>query len=149
MIRRIPYAVTILCLQIGNVHHRLCCRDAAERMSGANRKTWGAPAQLSVGLRHVVHCGDREELRPLRRLNVAKFAPQIRVAFCNMVWNTGSSSPGELEITLQHIRRRRLLLQRLGKVGRALAQFVQQPRVLDGDYGLGGKILHQFDLLVR
>ena len=87
---------------------------------------------------------------PSRRLNVAKFAPQIRVAFCNMVWNTGSefalakkdkSSP-------QHIRRCRLLLQRLGKVGRALAQFVQQPRVFDGDYGLGGKILHQFDLLV-
>jgi hypothetical protein len=27
-------------------------------------------------------------------------------------------------------------------------QFVEQPRVLDGDDGLGGKILHQLDLLV-
>jgi len=33
---------------------------------------------------------------------------------------------------LKHFRRRRLLLQRLGEVGGALAQFVQQSRVLDG-----------------
>ena len=31
----------------------------------------------------------------------------------------------------------------------ALTQFVEQPRVLDGDDGLGGEVLHQFDLLVR
>ena len=28
------------------------------------------------------------------------------------------------------------------------AQLVEQPRVLDGDHGLGGEILHQLDLLV-
>ena len=28
------------------------------------------------------------------------------------------------------------------------AQFVEQPRVLDGDHGLGSKVRHQFDLLV-
>src|SRR5262249_59836522 len=28
------------------------------------------------------------------------FASQIRTAFASMAWNTGSSSPGELEITL-------------------------------------------------
>ena len=27
-------------------------------------------------------------------------APQMRVAFSSMAWNTGSSSPGELEMTL-------------------------------------------------
>ena len=31
---------------------------------------------------------------------------------------------------------------------RDCAQFVQQPRVLDGDHGLGGEVLHQLDLLV-
>ena len=31
---------------------------------------------------------------------------------------------------------------------RALAQFAEQPRVLDGDDGLGGEVLHQLDLLV-
>ena len=28
------------------------------------------------------------------------------------------------------------------------AQFVEQPRVLDGDDGLGGKVLNQLDLLI-
>ena len=31
---------------------------------------------------------------------------------------------------------------------RLLAQFVEQPRVLDGDDRLGGEVLDQFDLLV-
>ena len=55
--------------------------------------------------------------------------------------NTGSSSPGELEMTLQHLRGRGLLLQRLGEIVGALAQLVEQPRVLDGDDGLRGEVL--------
>ena len=35
-----------------------------------------------------------------------------------------------------------------GEIVGALAQFVEQPRVLDGDDGLGGEVLHQLDLLV-
>src|SRR5262249_27517370 len=42
---------------------------------------------------------------------------------------------------LEHIRGRDLLLQ-------GFAQFVEQPRVLDGDYGLVGKGLEKHDLLV-
>ena len=56
---------------------------------------------------------------------------------------------------LKHLRRGRLLLQRfsevggaLGEVVGALTQFVEQPRVLDGDDGLGGEVLDQRDLLV-
>src|SRR3974390_1080799 len=41
-----------------------------------------------------------------------------------------------------------LLLQRLAQIIGAWAQFVEQPRVLDGDHGLGGEILQQLDLLV-
>ena len=63
-----------------------------------------------------------------------------------MAWNTGSSSPGELEMTLQHLAGRGLLLQRLGQIVGALAQLVEQPRVLDGDHGLGGEVLSKFDL---
>src|SRR6516164_6717514 len=48
----------------------------------------------------------------------------------------------------QHLGGRGLLLQRLGEVGSALAQFVEQARVLDGDNGLGGEILHQRNLFV-
>jgi hypothetical protein len=39
----------------------------------------------------------------------------------------------------QHLRRCRLLLQRLGEVICALAQLVEQPCILDGDHRLGGK----------
>jgi hypothetical protein len=49
---------------------------------------------------------------------------------------------------LEHFRSRRLLLQCLTQVRRALAQFVEQSRVLDGNDGLGCEVLHQRDLLV-
>src|SRR5262249_7384863 len=39
---------------------------------------------------------------------------------------------------LEHVGGSRLLLQRL-------AQLIEQARVLDGNYGLGGEILHQLD----
>ena len=43
---------------------------------------------------------------------------------------------------------RRLLLQRLGEIVGALAQLVEQTRVLDGDGRLSGKIADDFDLLL-
>ena len=72
----------------------------------------------------------------------------MRVAFSSIAWNTGSSSPGELEMTFNTSRGRGLLLQRFGEIVGALAQLVEQPRVLDGDDGLGSEVLHQCDLLV-
>src|SRR5262249_56637086 len=49
---------------------------------------------------------------------------------------------------LEHVGGRGLLLQRLSEVVRALAQFVEQPRILDGDNGLSGEVRYQLDLLV-
>src|SRR5262249_5154248 len=49
---------------------------------------------------------------------------------------------------LQHLRGRRLLLQRFREIRRALAQLVEQPGILDGDDRLRGEVLHQLDLLV-
>jgi hypothetical protein len=46
------------------------------------------------------------------------------------------------------VRGRRLLLQRLSEVGRALVQFVEQSRVLDGDDRLRCEVLDEFDLLI-
>ena len=77
-----------------------------------------------------------------------KLASQIRAALCKIVWNTGSRSPGELEITRSTSDVAVCCSSNFGEVGGALAQFVEQPRVLDGDDGLGGEILYQFDLLV-
>src|SRR5262249_24447302 len=48
----------------------------------------------------------------------------------------------------QHLRRRRLLLQRFSKFDGSLAQLVQQPRILDGDDGLGGEVRYQFNLFI-
>src|SRR5262249_57173202 len=42
---------------------------------------------------------------------------------------------------LKHVSSRSLLLKRF-------AQLIEEPRVLDGDDGLGGKVLNQLDLLV-
>ncbi len=50
-------------------------------------------------------------------------------------------------MTLSTSRGRGLLLQRLGEIVGALAQLVEQPRVLDGDDGLRGEVLDQLDLL--
>ncbi len=64
-----------------------------------------------------------------------------------MASNTGSKSPGELEMTCSTSRRRGLLLQRLGEIVGALAQLGKQPRVLDRDDGLRGKTFDQLDLV--
>src|SRR5215831_1898361 len=48
----------------------------------------------------------------------------------------------------EHIRGRRLLLQRFAEIIRALAQLVEQPRILDGDDSWCRKICKEGDLLV-
>jgi hypothetical protein len=48
---------------------------------------------------------------------------------------------------IEDLRRRRLLLQRFGEIGSPLAQFVEQPHVLNGDSGLISEGRHQLDLL--
>jgi len=55
-------------------------------------------------------------------------------------WNTGSSSPGELEINAQHLRGCGLLFQRFAEIVRALLQLIEQARVLDGNDGLGSEV---------
>ncbi len=49
---------------------------------------------------------------------------------------------------MQHLRGRGLLFQRFRQIVGALAQLVEQPRVLDRDDRLGGEVLQQLDLLV-
>src|SRR5437764_585874 len=46
----------------------------------------------------------------------------------------------------QHLGSRRLLLQRFGEIGGALSQFIEQPRVLDGDHRLVSEGGNQFNL---
>ena len=67
----------------------------------------------------------------------------MRVAFSSMASNTGSSSPGELEMTFSTSEVAVCCSSDL-----VAAQLVEQPRVLDGDDRLRGEVLHQLDLLV-
>ena len=85
---------------------------------------------------------------PSRRFMSPNWAPQMRVAFSSMLWNTGSKSPADRLITLKHFGRRRLLLQRFGKLARSCLHLLEQPHIADGDHGLVGKSLQQADLLV-
>ena len=73
-------------------------------------------------------------------------ASQMRVAFSSIALNTGARSPGELEMTFS-TSEVAVCCSSDRSVG-ALAQLVEQPRVLDGDHRLRGEVLHQLDLLV-
>ena len=61
---------------------------------------------------------------------------------------TGCKFAGRTGDDLSTSRGRGLLLQRFRKIIGALAQLIEQPRVLDGDDGLGSEVLNQLDLLV-
>src|SRR5262249_2637090 len=55
---------------------------------------------------------------------------------------------GRIADYLEHFARRGLLFQRFGQIVGALAQFVEQPRVLDGDDGLRREVFYKLNLLV-
>ena len=65
----------------------------------------------------------------------------MRVAFSSIAWNTGSSSPGEPEMTFK--------TSEVAVCSSSdFAKLVEQPRVLNGDDGLRREVLDQLDLLV-
>ena len=47
----------------------------------------------------VLYAAERQNTSPSRRYILPKFASQMRTAFVSIAWNTGSRSPGELEMT--------------------------------------------------
>ena len=71
----------------------------------------------------------------------------MRVAFSNIAWNTGSNSPGELEMTLRTSEVAVCCSSDSATRG-TLLQFVEEPRVLDRDDRLLGEGLYQLDLLI-
>ena len=71
----------------------------------------------------------------------AKSASQSRAAELDQRIEHSLQIEGRAADDLEHVGGGGLLLQRF-------AQLVEQARVLDGDDGLGGEVLDQFDLLV-
>src|SRR6516162_5191912 len=105
-----------------------------------------ALAVLGVCVRHVMgrRYGERAVIMKVQ-------SAEIRLAKTRSVCKHGVKYRGELarrtRYDTQHLGRCRLLLQSLAQITRALAKLVQQPRVLDGDDGLGGEVLDQLNLL--
>ena len=75
-----------------------------------------------------------------RRAERCKFASQSRAADSDQRVEHGLQVEGRAADDLEHVGGRGLLLKRF-------AQFVEQPRVLDGDDGLIGEVSDQRDLL--
>ena len=93
-------------------------------------------------LRCTAVCGDSLIFRSLlamhcRNIGIAKLCRRLgeRVEHRLQVESRTANN-------LEYIGSRGLLLQRL-------PQFIEQPRILDGDDSLGGEVLDQRDLLVR
>ena len=62
------------------------------------------------------------------------------IAFSSIASNTGSRSPGELEMTFS-TSEVAVCCSSDSVRSRCAAQLVEQPGVLDGDHGLGGEVL--------
>ena len=117
----------------------LCCDDAAEVGIRAWMNELVQP-RFDVGRRRAVH-GNGTEAIAFAEVHRAEFGLADARGILQHGLEHRLQFAGRRTDDTQHVRRRRLLLQRL-------AQFVEQPRVLDGDDGLGGEVLHQLDLLV-
>jgi len=76
----------------------------------------------------------------LQQNRLPNVAAQIRVAFPSMAWNTGSSSPGELEITRSTPRLRSAVSSDSLRSSVRCAGSLSRPRVLDGNDGLGSEV---------
>ena len=142
-----------LALDIGCLGSDVGDMDGLLRLDGASKR--GArPGALRTALpelgklrRYADHRRRAARAPSSMRNNMPKLASQMRIAFSSMAWNTGSSSPGELEMTFS-TSEVAVCCSSASESSRCAAQLVEQPRVLDGDHGLGGEVLHQLDLLV-
>ena len=128
------------------MQHLLRCGDASKRMAWARPDHRLAPSQLRIGGRRIVRRNDRE-----RAAFIEVQGAKICAANARRIGQYGLKHRIEIarraRNNAQHLRGGGLLLQRLGEVGGALAQFCQKPRILDGDHCLVGEGGHQPDLL--
>ena len=134
---------------IRDVHDLLSCATTRSMSRPRIGTDTGSRCRSSSICRRQ-RCASRPSGSPRLRRGTAlpNLASQIRIAFASMDSNTGSSSPGELEMTCSTSEVAGLLLQGFAQIVRALTQLVEQAGVLDGDDGLRGEILDQLDLLV-
>ena len=143
----IAFDVCLLLCDVGNVDQLLGRGDTAEAGSWAG-------ADDRFALPPLGPCGRRAGRRDETE-SVAFAQPQVAepgTADAHRILQHGLEHglklAGRRADDLQHLGGRRLLLQRLAEIVGALAQLVEQPRVLDGDDGLAGESLQHCDLFV-
>ena len=131
--RRIALLVNLLLGHVGNVEQPLGRSHTRRRRQRARMHHRVAPPGLRIGGRRVVHC-HHAEAAIFTKLQHAEFGfADARGIFQHGIEDRLQLA-GRRADDAQHVRSRRLLLQRL-------PQLIEQPRILDGDNGLGGKIL--------
>ena len=126
-----------------------CLRLRQHAEAGSRRRDGSASrSSISAIRRRYAVRRDGAEQFAVAKPTVA----ELGAADARRIFQHGTETPAPVARRagddLQHLGGRGLLLQRLAEIVGALAQFVEQPRVLDGDHGLRGEILHQLDLLV-
>ena len=105
------------------------------------------PAQFGVSRRRPV-----QRNMPEPAIFVQRHCAEIRLADAGRVFQHrpeyGLQFARRTRNHAQHLRRCRLLLQRLGKLARARLHLVEQPHILDRDHRLVGECRNQFNLLL-
>ena len=112
--------------------------DASNSPSGLQRYRPATESSKAFVNEHGAR--PRGSTSPSRRNSVPKLATHIRVAFSRIDLKTGSNSPGDELMTLR-TSEVAVCCSSDSLDRQCAAQFVQQPRVLDGDDGLGGEVL--------
>src|SRR4029453_13873142 len=105
------------------------------------------PQGLETGLVRPANSGKFDQIVVGKRNGHDRFREQVQPAAHDGVEDRLRVGRRVAD-NFENFRGRGLLLQRFRKIISALAQFVQQARVLDGDDGLGCEILNQLDLFV-
>src|SRR5262249_53373752 len=136
------------CQFVGCTYKLFCCQKAVERGSGIRTERSTLPLEIYILERHAKRsCG-------IKRVTIiTKQHTKLGLANPHSILQHGLEHEFQIarrtRNNSQHLRSRRLLLQRLGKLARALLLGLEQPNVLDRDHRLVGKGADKLNLPVR
>src|SRR5262249_6688516 len=145
--QRITFGVGSISRNISNMHDLLRLGGAAEAGSSARVEYRFTHPSLYIGWWRAIH-GDSAESISFTQIHGAELGCADTRRILQHGLEHRLQLAGRTADNLQHLRGRGLLLQRFTEVVGALTQLVKEPRILDGDDGLGGEVLDQLDLLV-
>ena len=129
------------------MHDLLCTGDPVEAATGGHIHERIALPQFGIGGRHAV-LSRGHELAVSIEVEVAELRSANSDGVDENPFEHNFQFAGRPADDPQDLRGGGLVLKRLGQIVGTLAQFVEQPRILDGNDRLRGEVLYQLDLLV-